>query len=71
MLKEAAGAAGVAGGALLFTPLGVPILLHGLSGIVVGGAGLFVVDAVLKQVETLIQNPPFKSGDEHSIASEE
>ena len=58
MLKEAAGAAGVAGGALLLSPLGVPILLHGVSGIVVGGAGLFVVDAVLKQVGTLLPTNP-------------
>ena len=68
MLKEAAG---VAGGALLFSPLGVPILLHGLSGIVVGGAGLFVVDAVLKQVGTVIQNPPVPFGNNHSEESEE
>jgi hypothetical protein len=54
MLKEAAG---VAGGALLL-PLGVPVALHGIAGILIGGAGLFVVDAVLKQVEDII---PIKS----------
>jgi hypothetical protein len=58
MLKEAAA---VAGGALIFSPLGVPILLHGLSGIVVGGAGLFAVDAVLKQVGTLMPAPSSQS----------
>ncbi len=47
MLKEAGG---LAGGALIFSPLGMPLLFHGLAGIVVGGAGLFVADAVLKQV---------------------
>ena len=47
MLKEAGG---LVGGALLFPPLGVPLLLHGVAGVVVGGAGLFVVDAVVKQV---------------------
>ena len=47
MLKEAGG---LAGGALMFSPLGMPFLLHGVAGLVVGGAGLFVVDAVLKQV---------------------
>ena len=70
MLKEAAG---VAGGALLFSPLGVPILLHGVSGIVVGGAGLFVVDAVLKQVGTLLPNIPSPIQDDfhHSEYPEE
>jgi len=58
MLKEAAGV----GGALLLTPLGVPIALHGIAGILVGGAGLFVVDAVLKQAEDIIQKPETKSG---------
>ncbi len=47
MLKEAGG---LAGGALIFSPLGVPLLFHGLAGVVIGGAGLFVADAVLKQV---------------------
>jgi len=47
MLKEAGG---LAGGALIFSPLGMPFLLHGVAGILVGGAGLFVADAVLKQV---------------------
>jgi hypothetical protein len=46
----------------LFSPIGVPILLHGASGIVVGGAGLFVADAVLKQVGNLIQNSPLQNG---------
>ncbi len=47
MIKEAGG---LAGGALIFSPLGMPFLLHGVAGILVGGAGLFVVDAVVKQV---------------------
>ncbi|MEI7789350.1 MAG: hypothetical protein WCI23_11930 [Chlorobiaceae bacterium] len=47
MLKEAGG---LAGGALIFSPLGMPFLLHGVAGILVGGAGLFVADAVVKQV---------------------
>jgi|UniRef100_Q3AUC9 hypothetical protein len=60
-LKEAGG---LAGGALLLTPLtplGVPLLLHGVAGIVVGGAGLFVADAVLKQVAETTKP---QSGDE-------
>ena len=56
MLKEAGG---LAGGALLFSPLGMPFLLHGVAGILVGGAGLFVVDAVVKQVvDTAIKIVP-------------
>jgi len=62
MLKEAAGV----GGALLLTPLGVPIALHGIAGIIVGGAGLFVVDAVLKQAEDIMQNPKIHSGIKES-----
>ncbi len=53
MLKEAGG---LAGGALIFSPLGMPILLHGVAGVLVGGAGLFVADAVLKQVVGSINN---------------
>jgi hypothetical protein len=68
MLKEAAA---VAGGALIFSPLGVPILLHGLSGIVVGGAGLIAVDAVLKQVGTLIPTPSSQSDHSEENQSEE
>ena len=47
MLKEAGG---LAGGALIFSPLGMPFLLHGVAGLLVGGAGLFVADAVIKKV---------------------
>ena len=70
MLKEAAG---VAGGAFLFSPLGMPILFHGVSGILVGGAGLFVVDAVLKQVVTLLPTmpSPLQQNITRSEASEE
>ncbi|MGB7510075.1 MAG: hypothetical protein WBP54_02170 [Pelodictyon phaeoclathratiforme] len=53
MLKEAGG---VVGGVLLFSPIGMPILLHGVAGAVVGGAGLFVADAVLKQVTGAVSN---------------
>ena len=47
MLKEAGG---LAVGALVFSPLGMPFFLHGVAGILVGGAELFVADAVLRQV---------------------
>ena len=63
MLKEATG---LAGGALLFSPLGMPILFHGLSGIVVGGAGLFVADAVLKQVVDTASNLVSQAGSKES-----
>jgi len=32
----------------------MPLLLHGLAGVVVGWAGLFVVDAVVKQVVEVV-----------------
>ena len=53
MLKEATG---VAGGALLFSPLGMPFVLHGVAGAIVGGAGVFVVDSVLKQISVTMNN---------------
>ena len=67
MLKEAGG---LAGGALIFSPLGMPFLLHGLAGVVVGGAGLFVVDAVLKQVVDVTNNPGSKAESEDEIEEE-
>jgi hypothetical protein len=63
MLKEAGG---LAGGALLFSPLGMPILLHGVAGVVVGGAGLFVADAVLKQVVVTINDMVVRPETEES-----
>ncbi|MBM3162377.1 MAG: hypothetical protein FJZ79_03440 [Chlorobi bacterium] len=54
MLKDAAAAAG---GAILLTPLGMPLVLHGVAGVLVGGAGLFIVDSVLKQVMESIGSP--------------
>jgi hypothetical protein len=54
MLKDAAAAAG---GAILLTPLGMPFVLHGVAGVLVGGAGLFIADSVLKQVMESISSP--------------
>jgi hypothetical protein len=68
MLKEAGG---LAGGALIFSPLGVPILLHGVAGVLVGGAGLFVADAVLKQVAGTINNHAVQSESGEECAGEE
>jgi len=67
MLKEAAV---LAGGALIFSPLGIPILIHGLSGVVIGGAGLIVADAMLKQVGTLIQDSSSTAGQSEANQSE-
>jgi hypothetical protein len=53
MLKEAAG---VAGAAIIFSPLGFPIIAHGLAGMIVGNAGLFVVDAFLKEIRVAVGN---------------
>lgn len=46
MLKEATG---IVGGALLLPPLGVSMVACGLPGLLVVGAGLFVVDAIMKE----------------------
>lgn len=54
MLKEIGG---LAGGCLLFSPIGMPFLLHGVAGIIVGGAGLVVADALLKQVVDAQEKP--------------
>jgi hypothetical protein len=69
MLKEAAG---IAGGALLFTPLGVPIFLHGVAGILIGGTGMILADSFLKEIANQIGHaempeaglPAGKKGDE-------
>jgi hypothetical protein len=46
MLKTAAG---VAGGALLFSPLGMPIL-HGVAGVAVIGLGIFAAGSLIGTV---------------------
>ncbi|NTU97283.1 MAG: hypothetical protein HGA62_05630 [Chlorobiaceae bacterium] len=53
MLKDAAG---FAGGALLLTPLGVPIFLHGVAGMLIGGAGLILADSFLKEIANQISH---------------
>jgi hypothetical protein len=47
MLKETAT---VAGGALILSPVGMPFLFHGVAGMLVGYAGLYVANAVMQQV---------------------
>jgi hypothetical protein len=52
-------AVGVAGGAALFSPVGMPIV-HGLAGLAVAGLGIFAAGTiVVKAAEALtgMQNP--------------
>ncbi len=63
MIKEVGG---LAGGALIFSPIGMPFLLHGVAGVIVGGAGLFVADAVLKQVVDTASNLVSQAGSKES-----
>ena len=53
MLKEAAG---VAGAALVFSPIGMPIVAHGLAGLLVGNIGLYVVDVFLKDIRGALES---------------
>lgn len=57
MIKEAGA---LAAGALILSPVGIPILLHGVAGLLIGGAGIAVADAVLKEVVPTLNNgePP-------------
>ncbi|ASQ90268.1 hypothetical protein CHL67_04430 [Prosthecochloris sp. GSB1] len=50
LINKAAGAAGLAGGALMFSPLGFPFLFHGVSGALVGGATLYAANAVMGKI---------------------
>ena len=50
MINKAVGAAGLAGGAVMFSPLGFPLLFHGVSGIVVGGLGLYAANAIIGKI---------------------
>ncbi|NTV25885.1 MAG: hypothetical protein HGB01_06705 [Chlorobiaceae bacterium] len=53
MLKQAAT---LAGAALIFSPLGIPFASCGLPGLLVAGAGLFLADAFMKQMQGTINN---------------
>lgn len=48
MLKETATAVGAA---LMFSPLGMPVLVHGLAGLLVGTAGMHIVNGVINDVK--------------------
>jgi hypothetical protein len=60
MLKEAAG---VAGAALVFSPIGMPIVAHGLAGLLVGNLGLYVVDVFLKDIRGAIENAGLEAAE--------
>jgi hypothetical protein len=63
MLKETVG---VAGGALLLPALGVPIVACGLPGLLVAGAGVFIANAVMKDIKAGKLQPggrPVDAGD--------
>ncbi len=63
MIEKAVGAAGLAGGAVMFSPLGFPFLFHGVSGVVVGGLGLYAANAVIGKIAE--QNKQIQSSAEH------
>ncbi|NTW53065.1 MAG: hypothetical protein HGB22_10840 [Chlorobiaceae bacterium] len=52
MLKEAAGAVGTA---FIFSPIGLPIVAHGLAGLLVGAAGLHVVNLFLNDIKGAVE----------------
>lgn len=65
LINKAAGAAGLAGGALMFSPLGFPFLFHGVSGVLVGGATLYAANAVVGKIVEENRREP-GSGDEQA-----
>jgi hypothetical protein len=52
MLKEAAGAAGAA---IIFSPFCFPFVAHGIAGLVVGNAGLFVAGSLIREIGTAME----------------
>lgn len=48
MLKETANAVGAA---FMFSPLGMPVLVHGFAGLIVGTAGLHLVNGVINDIK--------------------
>lgn len=65
MINKAIGAAGLAGGAVMFSPLGFPVLFHGVSGVVVGGLGLYAANAVIGKIAE--QNKQIQHAQEDQI----
>ncbi len=71
VVNKAAGVATLAGSAVMFSPLGMPFLFHGLSGVVIGGLGLYaagkVAGSVLEQnAASLPEKAPDPSSSEEA-----
>jgi len=48
MLKETVSAVGTA---FLFSPFGMPIVAHGVAGLIIGTAGLHLVNGVINDIK--------------------
>jgi hypothetical protein len=48
MLKETVGAVGAA---FVFSPFGMPILVHGVAGLIIGTVGLHLVNGVINDIK--------------------
>ncbi len=68
MLKDAAG---VAGAALIFSPVGMPLVVHGIAGLIVGNVSLFLVESFLREIGAAVdQLEPDESPDAVSAGTE-
>ncbi|HED31941.1 MAG TPA: hypothetical protein ENN50_09775 [Prosthecochloris aestuarii] len=63
IINKAAGIASLAGSAVMFSPVGMPFVFHGLSGIVVGGLGLYAAGKVAGMVTEQAAQPPSHSAE--------
>ncbi|NTV01337.1 MAG: hypothetical protein HGB04_00940 [Chlorobiaceae bacterium] len=52
MFKEAAGAAGAA---IMFSPFCFPFVAHGIAGLIVGNAGLFVASSLIREIGSAVE----------------
>lgn len=41
---------------MLFFPLGMPVFLHGVAGILIGGAKLILADSLMKEIANQMNN---------------
>lgn len=67
MLKETVGVA--AGAALILSPLGIPLASCGLPGLIVAGAGLFLVDAVMKDINGAREKAGIQATESEDVPS--
>lgn len=68
MINKAVGAAGLAGSAVMLSPIGFPFLFHGISGIVVGGLGAYAANAVIGKI--VEQNKLARSSPENETGDD-